>query len=143
MKANEKQQTVYDFLMLNIRSSIYSDVGFKAMLEKLKGVGEPVKAVAHTAAMLVKSISKGMEAEGGPVPKEVVGPAIAETVGEVALIAAKNGIIEQSAAKDVAKQALPMAVKFYAEQPKPGTKPELPPPAKSPGLINQNVGAPA
>lgn len=151
MKPDQRKQTQFDIFMLQTRKSLYNDAGVEAFMSKLEQ-GDPAKAVAHTAAMLTKSVKGGLEEKGKNVAPEILAAAFKRTLNDLMEIAVAAGKIPEGQEKDVAKRAIAESEQFLKEpearqpaQPSPMQSPAQPPaqpPAPQPsGLAEQAMGA--
>jgi hypothetical protein len=151
MKPDPKKQSQFDIFMLQTRKSLYSDSGVEAFLSKIEQ-GDPAKAVAHTAAMLTKSVKGGLEEKGKTVTPDILAAAFKRTLNDLMEIAVAAKAVPEDQAKEVAKSAIAQSEQFLkdkpqaqAQQPAPEPSPAQPPaqppaPAMS-GLAEQAMGA--
>lgn len=150
MKPDPKKQTQFDIFMLQTRKSLYSDGGIGAFMSKLEQ-GDPAKAIAHTAAMLTKSVKGGIEEKGKTVQPDILAGAFKRTLNDLVEIAVAAQAVPESEAKKVAASAIAQSEQFLkpepqqAQQPAPAQSPQQPPaqPPAPPvsGLAEQAMGA--
>ncbi len=151
--ADPKQQKMFDMVMANVRGMIFNDAGIKGVLDKIQSAEKgPVQGVAHTAAMLVKSVDGGIKQQGKMVPQPVLFGALRGAVGDLTEVAAAANIIPEEEKPKVAQAALPEAAQ-YLKQPQPaqgqqppGAAPGMQPAPAQPspqvdGIVNSAMGA--
>lgn len=151
--ADPKNQEMFDLVMANVRGSIFTDIGVQAAVNKIREAeGGPVQGIAHTAAMLVKSVDGGIRQQGRTVPQSVLFGALRGAVGDLTEVAAAAKIVPEEEKPKVAQAALPEAARFL-KQPKapeqPGQPPQAPGMAPAPaqpspqvgGIVNAAMGA--
>jgi hypothetical protein len=108
------KQTNYDLFMVNVREMMYSDAGFDGIVSQIKSSEQgPVKGIAYTAAMIIKSIKGGFEQKKKKVSPEVLKTAFMETVADLVEISIASGIIEEGQKKQVATEALKQGADIY------------------------------
>ena len=108
------KQTNYDLFMVNVREMMYSDAGFDGIVSQIKSAEQgPVKGIAYTAAMIIKSIKGGFEQKKKKVSPEVLKTAFMETVADLVEISIASGIVEEGQKKQVATEALKQGADIY------------------------------
>ena len=119
-----KQQD-YDLFMVNVREMMYSDAGFDGIVSQIKSADQgPVRGVAYTAAMIIKSIKGGFEQKGKKVSPDVLKTAFMEIVADLVNIAIATGAIEEGQKKQVATEALREGANIYKQAEKIPTGPQ-------------------
>jgi len=119
-----KQQD-YDLFMVNVREMMYSDAGFDGIVSQIKSADQgPVRGVAYTAAMIIKSIKSGFEQKGKKVSPDVLKTAFMEIVADLVNIAIATGAIEEGQKKQVATEALREGANIYKQAEKIPTGPQ-------------------
>lgn len=114
MKANQQQQSLYDYMMANVRHIVFNDQGVKTLLDKVQSSdGGPVQGIGHTSAMLVRSVSGGLAQQGMEPPQDVVFGALRGTVSDLTEVAAAAKVIPDEQKTQVAQGALADAVNTF------------------------------
>lgn len=121
---------MYDWVMLQVRESIFNDQGIQAVLGKIRSADDPVAGIGHTAAMLIRSVVSGAKEKGASVPKEVLSAAFKETVGDLVELAVAAKVIGEEQKVQVAQVAMKQGAGFFQKTPQKPT-----------GLIQQARGA--
>lgn len=138
-KADPAQQEMFDLVMANVRGMVFDDTGVNTVIDKIRSAdGGPAQGIGHTAAMMVKSVSGGVQKQGKQIPQPVMFGALRGAVGDLTEVAAASKIIPEEQKSQVAQQALPQAVKFLsggAPQAEPRPAPQLD------GIINNAMRA--
>lgn len=137
------KQTEYDLFMVNVREMLYSEYGIQGALQQISNAEQgPVRGIAYTAAMAIKSIKGGFEQKGKKVPPEVLKTAFMELVADLTELAIASGIIEEGQKKQVASQALKEGMGIYqqaAKIPAGEQPPQQPQPPQ--GLVQNQMEA--
>lgn len=119
------KQTSYDLFMVNVREMLYSDAGFDGAVSQIKSAEQgPVKGIAYTAAMIIKSIKGGFEQKGKKVEADVLKTAFMEVIADLVEIAIATGIVEEGQKKQVATEALREGANIYKQAAKIPTGPQ-------------------
>ena len=140
-KANEKQKSMYDTVMLQARSMIFTDYGIQAIVERIKGFSSPEEGIAYTAAMMMRSIKGGYAKKGKVVPPEILAAAFKETVGDLIEVAVAAKLVHEDDKGEAAKNALHMGAIFYKKaKPTKGGAPQQPQ-GQPQGLVQSAMGA--
>lgn len=110
------EQRDYDLFMVNIREMLYSDAGMDGAMNQIKNAEQgPVKGIAYTAAMIIKSIKGGFEAKGKKVDEKILKIAFMETISDLVDLAVSAEIITPDQKKQVATDALKQGAQIYKQ----------------------------
>lgn len=87
-----EEQAQYEQFVKNAFSLIYDEKTLPGVIENLKGDGDPIDGLAHTAAVITMQVAQSAEKSGVPVSDDVLmhgGIAILE---DLAMLAEKAGV---------------------------------------------------
>jgi hypothetical protein len=115
-----QEQAMYDLVMTQARGILFgskeSDQSFKIVLEKLAGGRKEIGAtIGHTAAMVMLSIKKGVEAKGREIPGDVLFHAGEEVVDDLIEIATAGKLMKESDTDRVKKEAVFEGLRIVGE----------------------------
>ena len=129
--------------MVNVREMMYSEQGTPFILQQIQTSDQgPVKGIAYTAAMIIKSIKGGFEQKGKKVQPQVLKTAFMETVADLVDLAISAGILEEGQKKEAAQQALAQGAEIYKKSPNMGQQPQQPQHMQQPqGLVQNQMEA--
>ena len=130
-----KQQD-YDLFMVNVREMMYGEQGTPFILKQIQSADQgPIRGIAYTAAMIIKSIKGGFEQKGKKVEPQVLKTAFMETVADLIDLAISAGMLEEGQKKEAAQQALAQGAEIYKAAPKQQ------PQQTQPGLVQTQMEA--
>ncbi len=110
------KQKEYDLFMVNVREMLYSEEGIKAALNQINSAEQgPVRGIAYTAAMAIKSVKGGFEQKGKQVPAEVLKTAFMELIADLVELAISAGALPEDQKKQAAGQALREGANIYKQ----------------------------
>lgn len=128
------KQKEYDLFMVNVREMLYSEEGIKAALNQINSAEQgPIRGIAYTAAMAIKSVKGGFEQKGKQVPAEVLKTAFMELIADLVELSISSGAIDESQKKQAASQALKEGADIY--------KQSIQVPQGSQGIVDQQMEA--
>lgn len=128
------KQKEYDLFMVNVREMLYSESGIQAAMRQISSAEQgPVRGIAYTAAMAIKSIKGGFEQKGKKVPAEVLKTAFMELIADLVELAIASGVVTEDQKKQVASQALKDGADIY--------KQSMQIPQGSQGIVDQQMEA--
>ena len=138
-------QQDYDLFMVNVREMMYSEQATPFILKQIESADQgPIRGIAYTAAMIIKSIKGGFEAKGKKVSPDVLKTAFMETVADLIDLSISAGMLEESQKKEAAQQAMAQGADIYKASPKlgpPKQMEESQQPQQMQGLVQNQMEA--
>lgn len=138
------KQKDYDLFMVNVREMMYSEQGTPFILQQIQATEQgPIRGIAYTAAMIIKSIKGGFEMKGKKVSPDVLKTAFMETVADLIDLSISAGFIQESQKKEAAQQALAQGAEIYKKAPKQQSQQtqQMQQPQQTQGLVQTQMEA--
>lgn len=129
--ASPQEQAMYDSIAVPARAMIYGEQS-EAIVKKLES-GDPAEAIGHTAAMVLRSVTGGIEQKGRKVPPDVMIASLDDVISDLVDLASAGKIIDRKQESEIAAAALERAVKVLKGEPQQAQQPQ-------PGLVASAMG---